>query len=60
MVLTITARANQSLGFVKRNIKTRSSVIKTREYNKGISASTPGVLLQGGCYSAVGDGPEKR
>ena len=26
----ITARANQSLGFVKRNVKTRSSLIKTK------------------------------
>ena len=58
----ITARTNQSLGFVKRNVKTRPRLIKSLQ---GISAYTPRVLLHSMgptvqmCYTAFGDGPEK-
>ncbi len=60
---TITRGANQTLGFIKRNIKTRSHSVKTRAL-PGTRSAAFGILRQclgskySVCNSATGDGPE--
>ena len=61
----ITARANQSLGFVKRNVKTRSRLIKTKVYKALVRprleycSTVWDPHSKCATYSAFGDGPVK-